>query len=111
MYSFVDVVDYQKVVVTDSSLGIREASRNYLSKMGFNDVNLDKLIIKDITVASINSYSVNGNSVFYIVATREKRYSVSIDINSDVLPFLNVGDTITIGYAKESDVTKILEIK
>ena len=111
MYSFVDVVDYQKVVVTDSSLGIREASRNYLSKMGFNDVNKDKLTIKDITISSINSYSVNGNSVFYIMDTKENKYSVEIGINSDKLPFLNVGDSITIGFAKEENVTKILEIK
>lgn len=111
MYSFVDVVDYQKVVVSDASLGIREASRNYLSRIGVKDVNLDKLIIKDITIASINSYSVNGNSVFYIIDTREKKYSVNIDINSDVLPFLSVGDTISVGYALEEDVIKVLEIK
>lgn len=111
MYSFVDVVDYQKVVVSDVSLGIREASRAYLSKMGFNDVNLDKLTIKDITIASIKSYSVNGNSVFYIVDTKEKKYSVEIGVNSNKLPFLGVGDTITIGIAKDEDVTKILEIK
>lgn len=111
MYSFVDVVDYQKVVVTDSSLGIREASRAYLSKMGFDDVNLDKLIIKDITIASISSYSIDGNSVFYITDTKEKRYSVNIGINSDVLPFLSVGDTVSVGYAKEEDVIKVLELK
>jgi len=111
MYAFVDVVDYQKVVVSDVSLGIREASRAYLSKMGFNDVNLDKLTIKDITIASIKSYSVNGNSVFYIVDTKEKKYSVEIGVNSNKLPFLGVGDTITIGIAKDEDVTKILEIK
>ena len=110
MYSFVDVVDYQKVVVTDSSLGIREASRNYLSKMGFTGVNLDKLNMKDITISYINSYSVNGNSVFYIMDTKENKYSVEIGI-SNKLPFLTVGDTITIGYAKDEDVTKILEIK
>ena len=111
MYAFVDVVDYQKVVVTDSSLGIREASRAYLSKMGFNDTNLDKLVMKDITILSINSYSINGNSVFYIMDTKEKKYSVEIGVNSDKLPFLSVGDSITIGYSKEEDVTKILEIK
>ena len=110
MYSFVDVVDYQKVVVTDSSLGIREASRNYLSKMGFTGLNLDKLNMRDITISYINSYSVNGNSVFYIMDTKENKYSVEIGI-SNRLPFLTVGDTITIGYAKEEDVTKILEIK
>lgn len=111
MYSFVDVVDYQKVVVSDSSLGIREASRNYLSRMGFNDTNLDKLIMKEITIDSIKSFNVSGNSVFYIVDDKEKKYSVNIDVNSDKLPFLNAGDTITVGFAKEEDVTKVLEVK
>lgn len=111
MYSFVDVVDYQKVVVTDSSLGIREASRNYLSKMGFNDINLDKLTMKEITVANLNSYNINGNTVFYIMDTKENKYSAEIAINNEILPFLKVGDKITIGYAKEENVTKILEIK
>lgn len=110
MYSFVDVVDYQKVVVSDASLGIREASRAYLSKMGFNDGSLDKLTMKDIVISSISSYTVNGNSVFYIVDSKEKRYSAEIGI-SNKLPFLSVGDSITIGISKEEDVTKILEIK
>ena len=30
MYAFIDVVDYQKVVVTDSSKGIVTAKDNYL---------------------------------------------------------------------------------
>ena len=111
MYSFVDVVDYQKVVVSDSSLGIREASRAYLSKMGFNGVNLDKLIVKNITIASINSYCINGNSLFYIMDTKEKKYSVDISVNSDLLPFLKVGDTVSVGYAKEDNVIKVLELK
>ena len=110
MYAFVDVVDYQKVVVTDSSLGIREASRNYLSKMGFNDVNKDKLTMKDIVISSISSYTVNGNSVFYIMDTKENKYSVEISI-SNKLPFLHVGDKITIGIASEEEISKVLEIK
>ena len=110
MYSFVDVVDYQKVVVTDSSLGIREASRAYLSKMGFAGINLDKLNMKDITISYINSYSIDGNSVFYIMDTKENKYCVEIGISTK-LPFLTVGDSITIGYAKEEAITKILEVK
>lgn len=111
MYSFVDVVDYQKVVVTDSSLGIREASRNYLSKMGFDGVNLDKLIIKKIKIKSINSYSIDGNSIFFIVDEEGNKYSVNINVNSDVLPFLSVGDSVSVGYPILSDVTKVMEIK
>ena len=110
MYSFVDVMDYQKVSVSDSSLGIREASRAYLSKFG-NSVNIDKLIIKKIKISSISSYIVNGNSVFYIVDSDGLKYSVDISVNYDILPFLNVGDSINVGYVELSDVTKVLEIK
>ena len=111
MYSFVDVVDYQKVVVTDSSLGIREASRNYLSKLGFDGVSVDKLIVKKIKVKSINSYIIDGNSVFFIVDEEGNKYSVDISVNKDVLPFLSVGDTISVGYPVEDEVIKVMEIK
>jgi hypothetical protein len=110
MYSFVDVVDYQKVVVSDSSLGIREASRVYLSKMGFDNGNLNNLIIKDITISSIDSYTINGNSVFYIVDSKGRKYCAKIEI-SNKLPFLKVGDSISIGFFEEMDVTEILDIK
>ena len=33
MYALVDVVDYQKVVVSDASIGVTEAARNYLSNV------------------------------------------------------------------------------
>ena len=111
MYSFVDVVDYQKVVVTDSSLGIREASRNYLSKLGFDGVSVDKLIVKKIKVKSINSYIIDGNSVFFIVDEEGNKYSVDISVNKDVLPFLSVGDTVSVGYPIEDEVIKVMEIK
>ena len=111
MYSFVDVVDYQKVVVTDSSLGIREASRNYLSKLGLDGVSVDKLIVKKIKIKSINSYIMDGNSVFFIVDEEGKKYSVNIGVNKDVLPFLSVGDTISVGYPVDDDVIKVMEIK
>lgn len=110
MYSFVDVMDYQKVSVSDSSLGIREASKVYLSKFG-SSVNLDKLIVKKIKISSISSYIINGNSVFFIVDTDGLKYSVDISVNNDILPFLSVGDTVSVGYAELSDVTKVLEIK
>lgn len=111
MYSFVDVVDYQKVVVTDSSLGIREASRNYLSKLGFDGVSVDKLIVKKIKVKSINSYIIDGNSVFFIVDEEGNKYSVDISVNKDVLPFVSVGDTVSVGYPVEDEVIKVMEIK
>ena len=43
--------------------------------------------------------------------TKEKKYSVDISVNSDLLPFLKVGDTVSVGYAKEDNVIKVLELK
>ena len=46
MYALVDVADYQKVVVTDSSEGIEKAIKNYLgnSVIGTNEKTADIII-------------------------------------------------------------------
>lgn len=111
MYSFVDVVDYQKVVVSDASLGIEEASLNYLNKMGFDSVSVDKYLDKKIEVKSIKSFIVDGNSIFYITDADNQKYSVSIKVNSEVLPFVNTGDILKIKYISDNDVIEILEIE
>ena len=49
MYAFVDVADYQKVVVTDSSLGIENAANNYLTNVGTTNDN--KKVVKYPTYA------------------------------------------------------------
>jgi len=111
MYSFVDVVDYQKVVVSDASLGIDEASHNYLNKMGFNDISSDEYLNKKIEIKSISSFIVDGNSIFYITDIDNQKYSISIKVNEDILPFIKVGDIIKISYIKEEDVIEIVELK
>ncbi len=105
MYGFIDVADYQKVVVTDASHGIKEASQNYLNQ--YADEISEELLIKDsIKVDKITSANKNGNTYYY-VTSNNKKYVISIEL-SDELPFVNVGDTLKIGYY-ESD-KKIIEV-
>lgn len=110
MYSFVDVEDYQKVVVTDSSLGIEEAARNYLSNVDLNiDGNLKKE--KQITIASISEAIIDGVTYYYITDTENNRYKVSIKANENLLPFLKVNDVVVVNYLSEKEVTELTKIK
>lgn len=110
MYAFVDVTDYQKVVVTDSSKGIEEAAQNYLGNEVI-DSSSDNMITKTITIKDIKTSTINGNSYYYFVDTDNKKYMTSINTNKEKLPFLNRGDSIEITYANDTEVIKILKLK
>ncbi len=105
MYGFIDVADYQKVVVTDVSQGIKTASQNYLNQYA-EEISEDLLIKETIKVDRITSANKNGNTYYY-VTSNNKKYVISIEL-SDELPFINAGDSIKIGYY-ESD-KKIIEV-
>jgi hypothetical protein len=109
MYAFVDVVDYQKVVVTDASLGIEKAAENYMG--GNINVEESKLTTSEITISSINMVVIDGNSYYYIVDTNNDKYKAKIKISKDKLPFLKSGDKIQIGFKEKKDLTEILMIK
>lgn len=109
MYAFVDVVDYQKVVVTDSTLGIDNAANNYLNNANLDNKN-NKNNNKDITILTITNATIDGNTYYYIMDTNEKKYKVSIKI-SNKLPFIKPGDSLNISYNREQDVTEITSIK
>lgn len=108
MYAFVDVVDYQKVVVTDASEGIEKAAENYLGEEAIEASG--DLISKEITISKISDVSIDGTTYYYIIDGENKRYRVSIKVNKDLLPFLEVGETVEIKYKEEKEVTEILEI-
>lgn len=108
MYGFVDVADYQKVVVTDSAKGIEVAAQNYLGDAKQETDDSD-LIVKTITIKSIKDVCVNGNTYYYIADENDAKYKVSISVY-DNLPFLKVGSTIKIGYRNLSDITNIIKV-
>ena len=109
MYGFIDVNDYQKVVVTDSSKGIQVAANNYLNNVDF-DIDSSMLVEKEIIVKSLNTANIDGNTYYYFTDMDNKKYYVSINIDNKRLPFVKVGDKLVIKIYNESDVTEIIEI-
>ena len=111
MYAFVDVTDYQKVTVTDSSKGIEKAATNYLEEIGAVVEDKTEYLEKTIEVSNYTTAIVDGNTYYYIIDTEGNRYRVSIKTNKDRLPFINAGSLITINYKEAKEVTDISKIK
>jgi hypothetical protein len=111
MYAFVDVADYQKVVVTDASDGIEKAAQNYLGGSSI-EVDEDTLTTKEITVSSVVTAIMNGNTYYYITDTDKQKYMVSITVNKELLPFVGKDSKVTVSYQKtDSDVITLSKIK
>ena len=108
MYGFVDVADYQKVVVTDASKGIEVAANNYLNSTK-SEIKEDELIVKEIEVKSINVANISGYSYYYIVDSNDIKYKASITL-SDNLPFVKIGDKLKIAYLKEKNIIDIEKV-
>lgn len=108
MYAFVDVADYQKVVVTDSSKGIKKAAENYLNNSNI-EIESNNLIQKEITIKTITSHVIDSTTYFYITDTNNKKYKISIK-TYDMLPFIKNGDKLKIGYQRESEIIEISKI-
>ena len=108
MYAFVDVTDYQKVVTSDASLGIEEAARVYLSDNSVSQGNLTSL---DIVIKEINTAVIDGTTTYYLTDNSGNRYSASIKVNKELLPFIKIGDKISIKYYESNNIRVITEIK
>ena len=106
MYAFVDVADYQKVVVTDATSGISNAAYNYLNNNGI--VTKGKSI--EITVNEIRNTIIDGNTYYYFTDTENNKYRVSIKVNSNILPFIKNGDKLIISYS-EKGIREVTSIK
>ena len=110
MYAFVDVEDYQKVVITDSSKGIEKAAENYLNNVSFENQEEEATLEKIISISKITQGNKEGNTYYYIEDSENKKYRAALKINEEILPFLESGETVRIKYNQESELTEILEI-
>ena len=109
MYAFVDVEDYQKVVVTDSSDGIKKAAENYLNEIG--EITTGESKSREVVINNLTTANIDGNTYYYFKDNEGKKYKVSIKIDKNRLPFLNNGDTINIKYDKDTDVITITAVE
>lgn len=95
-YAFIDVVDYQKVSVSDVSLGIEKSAQSYLKNFRMeNNTNIKET---SITINSIKLAMIDGNTVYYILDENKNKYSANISVAESILPFLNNSDKIKITY-------------
>ena len=106
MYAFVDVEDYQNVVVSDASLGIEEAANNYLKNAPIISKNDEE---ETITIKEIKTAILDGLTFYYLIDTEENRYKVSIKVAPNSLPFIREGEEIKISYRK-GDIREITKI-
>ena len=110
MYALVDVVDYQKVVTSDASLGIEVAANKYLMENPATDVTGD-LVEATIEIRKVTTAVIDGTTYYYFMDRENNVYSASIKINKDVLPFIEVGNTVNIAYTKTPTIGVIAIIK
>ena len=109
MYGFIDVENYQKVVVTDASKGIEIAATNYLESFD-EEISEDTLVKKEIKIKKINEVVISGNTYYYILDKDDIKYKLSINL-SDNLPFLSNGDIINIGYYNsEKEIIEVIKV-
>ncbi len=95
-YAFVDVQDYQRVKVTDSSQGLVAAAKAYLQIMGSS--NNTELITGDAiigTVTDVQSVVIDGNTTFYITIQDDDVIYKAVITVDDRLPFIKVGSKIS----------------
>ena len=109
MYAFVDVMDYQKVVVTDASKGIEVAAQNYLGDASLESSDEKKTI--SITIKEMIPTMINGTSYYYITDNEDNHYRVSIKIDEELIPFLKENDEIEIEYKQKAKLKEITNIK
>ena len=108
MYAFIDVADYQKVVVSDASLGIEVAKEKYLAE--YSKTPMGAELKKDIVIASISSAVIDSNTYFYITSKDNEQFMASIKTNKYLLPFVKVGDKIRITY-NEGEISTISKVE
>lgn len=109
MYAFVDVADYQKVVVSDAALGIEEAAKRYLGgEVRVDDEDVEKLTI---VISKLVNANIEGNTYYYMVDENGNRYRANITVNQMVLPFVEVGDSLDVEYYMVEDIREIMGVK
>ncbi len=111
MYAFVDVVNYQKVTVTDASLGIKYASEQYLKMMGISSEEVHDVTEAVITIKQLTSVVVDGNTYYYIISDTDEKYSIKAIVELSITPFMEIGKTYKVKYYNDNQINVIVLIE
>ena len=109
MYAFVDMEQYQ-IVGTGTS--VDKAREAYLSMLADEKIETDTEVIEQVSeevgvVTALASAVVDGNTQYYVKMSGKESIVVLPASISNELPFLKVGDTLTVFYTngKPTSVT------
>jgi len=109
MYAFVDVADYQKVVVNDASLGIDAAAKKYLGETE-TEYDTNNLVERQIVIKDITSAVIDSNTYYYFTDEEGNAYSASIKVDKNILPFMKSGQKYKVTYS-ESEINIVASIE
>ncbi len=111
MYAFVDVENYQKVSVSDASIGIEEASNVYLKMLGATSKSEVETLEKEIVVSEVKDVVIDGNTYYYILSDEREKYSVQATVDLALTPFIEIGETYRISYYNNGSINVITAIE
>ncbi len=103
-YAFVSVSSYQTVAVGDSVQAAKEA---YLQLVGSSEAEEQTAELQTVTgsILQIASAVRDGNTYYYLRLSGEEVIYVAPISAGDLLPFLAVGDTVTLTYPATQETT------
>ncbi len=111
-YAMIDVEDYQKVVTVDVDEGFDALKKKMIDAQGGETPKEEETLKKQITIASIEKVFVEGNTKYYFADVEGNKYKMDFATKyEEVLPFIKVGDTITINYNESEGIIFISSIE
>lgn len=102
MYAMVDATDYQKVSTVSIDEGLETLKETFVSQ-SLDDINIDQLLEKTITIKTMRFINVEGNTIVYLSDEEGHNYKLEVnEDNVDAIGFIEAGDEVTIYYAEAS---------
>ena len=111
MYGFVDVQNYQKVSVSDASIGIEEAANVYLKMLGATTKNDKDILEKEIMIYEVKDVVIEANTYYYILSNEREKYSIQATVDLSLTPFMEEGQIYKISYYNNGSVNVITKIQ
>ncbi len=105
-YALVDVADYQKVRVTDSSEGIEQAILNYREMLG-TEIVIEGNLENSGIISAIEAVVIDGQTYYYFTLVDDDIvYKVDIELN-DLLPFTSIGSEVYFKYLDNNQLSEL----